>query len=189
MAIPSVTMHEVGVDVHGVEIRATPHRAESRTQRLRAGEITRVQFEADDLEIAFLEPLIAEATHFNGNRLGQLSGQIANVHARAAIDMRRILVSQEQDFHARVTSLERRLCQARNHRNGRLSPIPLHLFRAYEKYWDIDRMTHFVGSRAVQHVTDEAVPVCSHGDQVDIFLAGQLDDFIRRLAQRQHRAA
>ena len=59
-------MHEVGVDVHGVEIRATPHRAESRTQRLWAGEITRVQFEADDLKITFLEMLVAKATHFDG---------------------------------------------------------------------------------------------------------------------------
>src|SRR4030095_15791640 len=104
-------MHEVGVDVHGVEIRATPHRAENRTQRLWAGEITRVQLEPDDLEISFLKTLLAKAPHFDGDRFSQLSRQIANVHARAAIDIRRILVSQEQDLHARFTSLERRSCQ------------------------------------------------------------------------------
>ena len=93
-------MHEVGVDVRGVEIGATPHRAESRTQRLWAGEITRVQFEADDLKITFLEMLVAKATHFDGHGLCQLPRQITNVHTRAAIDMRRILVSQEQHLHA-----------------------------------------------------------------------------------------
>ena len=54
---------------------------------------------------------------------------------------------------------------------------------------DIDRMTHLVGSRPVQNVANEAVPVRSHGDQVDVLLAGELDDFIGWLAQRQHRAA
>src|SRR5438094_9919294 len=93
-------MHEVGVDAHGVEIRATPHCAESRTQRIWAGEITGVQFEADDLEITFLEMLVAKATHFDGHGSCQLPRQIANVHARAAIDIRRILVSQEQHLHA-----------------------------------------------------------------------------------------
>jgi hypothetical protein len=68
------------------------------------------------------------------------------VHTRAAIDVRRIFVSQEKHFHARFTSLERRLCQAQNQRNGRLPPMPLHLFRAHEQYWDIDRMTDLVGS-------------------------------------------
>src|SRR6476660_1445408 len=99
VAIPRVTMHEVGVDVHGIEIRATPHRAERRTQRLWAGEITRIQFEPDDLEIAFLEMLVAKATYFDGDRFCQLARQIANMHARAAIDIRRILVSQKQDLH------------------------------------------------------------------------------------------
>jgi len=148
MAIPGMAMHEIGVDVHGVEIRATPYRAESRTQRLWAGEITRVQFETDDLKITFLEMLVAKATHFDGDRFCQFSRQIANVHARTAIDMRRIFVSQEQHLHARFTSLERHLCQAQN-QNGRLPPMPLDLFCAHEKYWDLDRMTHLVGSRTV----------------------------------------
>ena len=164
MAIPRVTMHEVGVDVHGIEIRATPHRAERRTQRLWACEITGVQFEADDLKITFLEMLVAKATHFDGDRFCQLSRQITNVHARAAIDVRRIFVSQEQDLHARFRSLGRRLCQAQNQRNERLPAMPLRLFRAHEQYWDINRMTHLVGSRPVQNVANEAVPVCSHGD-------------------------
>ena len=182
MRVPCVTMHKIGIDVHGIEIGATPYRAESRTQRFWAGEIGRIHVEADDLEIAFLETLVAKATHFNGHHSCQLPRQITNVHTRATIDMRWILVSQEQDFHAPVTSWERRLCQARNQRTGRLPLISLHLFRAHEKYRDIDGVTHLVGSRPVQNVADEAVPVCSHRDQVDIFLAGELDDFIGWLA-------
>ena len=86
-------MHEVGIDVYGVKIRATPHRAESRTQWLWARKFTRVQFEADDFEIAFVDALIPKATDFHLHRLCQFARQIAYVHARTAIDMRRILVS------------------------------------------------------------------------------------------------
>ena len=183
MAIPRVTMHEVRIDVHGVEIRATPYCAESRTQRLRAGEITRVQFEADDLEISFLETLIAKATHFDGDRFCQLARQIANVHARAAIDSRRIFVSQEQDLH--TLKSRARLWLAFDWFASEM----LALFCAHEQYWNLNSMTHLVGSRPVQNVANEAVPVCSHGDQVHIFLPGEFDDFIGWFAQRQHRVA
>jgi hypothetical protein len=73
VAVPRVAMHEIGTDVHGVEIRASPHRAEGRTQRLWARKISRVEFEADDLEIAFVDMLIAEATYFYGHSLGQFT--------------------------------------------------------------------------------------------------------------------
>src|SRR5215470_17655659 len=99
MAIPCVAMHEIGVNVHSVEICAAPHRTESRTQRLWARKITRIQFKADDFEVAFIDTLIAEATHFYGHSLGQLARQIAYMHTRAAINVRRILVSQEKDLH------------------------------------------------------------------------------------------
>ena len=65
----------------------------------------------------------------------------------------------------------------------------LHLFGAHQQHGDIDGMAHLVGSRAVQNVANKAVPVCRHGNQIDLFLAGELDDFIRRLAQRQNRVA
>src|SRR5262249_34289246 len=98
-------MREIVVDGHRIAIRATPHRAESGTREPWAGEITRVQFEADDVEITFFETLVAKATHFDRHRFCKLPRQITNVNARAAIDVRRILVSQEQDLHARLRSL------------------------------------------------------------------------------------
>src|SRR5262245_12092748 len=124
-------MHEVGVDVDGIEIRATAHSAESGTQRLRTGEITSVQFKAIDLQVSFLETLVAKATHFDRHRFCKLPRQITNVNTRAAIDTRRILVSQEQDFHVRFTSLERHLCQAQIQRNGRLQPTLVNLLYTY----------------------------------------------------------
>ena len=42
MSVPRVTMHQVGVDVGGVEIDAPPYRAESGAQKFWAGEIARV---------------------------------------------------------------------------------------------------------------------------------------------------
>src|SRR5215468_1154382 len=107
MRVPCVTMDKIGIDVHGIEIRATPYRAESRTQRFWAGEIARVHVEADDPEITFLDTLVAKTAHFDRHRFCQLPRQIANVNARAAIDVGRIFVSQEQDFHVRFTSLRR----------------------------------------------------------------------------------
>src|SRR5215470_15590731 len=92
-------MHEVGVDVHGVEIGATPHRTESRTQRPWTGEISRVEFEPCDLEITVLKPLVAKAPDLDRHRFCQLLRQIANMNARTAINVWRILVSQEQDLH------------------------------------------------------------------------------------------
>ena len=72
VAIPCVTMHEIRIDVRCVKIGATSHRAERRTQGLWTCEITRVQFEAHDLEITFLEMLVAKATHFDRHRFCQL---------------------------------------------------------------------------------------------------------------------
>jgi hypothetical protein len=65
-----MAMHEIGVDVHSVEVCAPPHRTKSRTQRLWARKIIGVEFEPDDLEIAFVDTLIAEATHFYRHSLG-----------------------------------------------------------------------------------------------------------------------
>jgi hypothetical protein len=69
VTVPSVTMDEGGIDVCGVEINAPPHGAENRAQRLWAGEIARVEFKADDFEVAFLKTLITKATHFHRHHL------------------------------------------------------------------------------------------------------------------------
>src|SRR5438874_4600733 len=100
MAVPRVAMHEIGIDIRSVEVRAPPHCAESRAQWFWTSKIARVEFESDDLEIAFLKTLVAKATHFHRQHLRQLTRQITHVHTSAAVNVRRILVSQKEDFHA-----------------------------------------------------------------------------------------
>src|SRR6266702_7584563 len=105
MAVPGVTMYQVGIDVCGVEINATAYCAESGAQRFWAGETARVELEPDDLEVAFFETLIAKATHFHRHRFRQFPREITHVHTRAAIDVRRIFVGEEKNLHARLRSL------------------------------------------------------------------------------------
>src|SRR5438034_426738 len=99
MAVPRVTMHQVGIDVCGVEINATAHCAESGAQRFWAGETARVELEPDDLEVAFFETLIAKATHFHRHRFRQFAREIAHMYTRAAVNVRRILVREKENFH------------------------------------------------------------------------------------------
>src|SRR5439155_21738673 len=99
MAVPRVAMHEIGIDIRSVEIGASPHCAESGAQWLWTSKIARVEFESDDFEIAFLKMLVAKATHFYLHGLGQLTREVAHVHTGAAVNVRRILVSQKEGFH------------------------------------------------------------------------------------------
>src|SRR5437762_4662678 len=100
MTVPRMTMHNISIDVRGIEIGAPPHCAESGTQWRWASKIPRVDFKANDLEIAFLKRLVAKAAHFHRHHLRQLTRKVAHVHTGAAVDVRRILVSQKDDFHA-----------------------------------------------------------------------------------------
>src|SRR2546423_1803389 len=80
MSIPRVTMHQVGINVCGVEIEASPYRPESGPEWFRATELARVEFEANDLEVAFFKMLVAKATHFDRHGLCQLEREITHVH-------------------------------------------------------------------------------------------------------------
>ncbi len=93
-------MDKIGIDVRGVEIDAAAHRAENGLQAFRASEIARVQLEAGNFELSFFETLIAEAAHFHRHCLGQLARETIHVHARTAVNMRRIFVGEEKDLHA-----------------------------------------------------------------------------------------
>src|SRR5438876_6782935 len=100
VTVPSVTMDDVGIDVCSIEIGAPSHGTEDRAQRLWTSKIARVELEADDLELAFFKALVAKASHFHRHRFRQFAREITHMHACAAVDVRRILVSQKQDFHA-----------------------------------------------------------------------------------------
>ena len=117
MTVPSVTMHEIGIDVRRVEVGAATDRAEDGLQFFRASEIARVEFEAGDLESAFFETLLAEAANIDIDCFGQLAREIIDVHARAAVNVRRIFVRQELNFHD-VLKHEARLVVAVSTRNA-----------------------------------------------------------------------
>src|SRR5437660_11353209 len=84
MAVPSVTMNDVGVDVGGVKVDVTLQRAENRLQRFRASEVARIELVSLDLEAAFFEILIPETTNIDIDGFRQLAREITNVHAGAA---------------------------------------------------------------------------------------------------------
>ena len=48
VAVPGMAMHEVGIDVRGIEIGAAPHGFEDGAQCLWTSESFRVQFESAD---------------------------------------------------------------------------------------------------------------------------------------------
>src|SRR5437868_5309261 len=73
MAVPGVTMNEIGVDVGSVEIDAAAKCAENRLQRFWTSEAARVQFEASDLEPAFFEILIAKTANIDIDRFRQFA--------------------------------------------------------------------------------------------------------------------
>ena len=67
--------------------------------------MTRVDFVAGSFEIALVEALIAKAADFHRHRLRQFARKIADMHPRAAINVRRILVGEKKNFHESSNSL------------------------------------------------------------------------------------
>src|SRR5437016_11741506 len=100
MAVPSVTMHDIGIDVRGIEIDAATKRAENRLQRLRTSEAAGVELETGDFEPAFFKILVAEAANIDIHRFRQFAREITNMHAGAAVNVRRIFVGEKANFHA-----------------------------------------------------------------------------------------
>ena len=100
MAVPSVTMHNIGVDVRGIEIDAATKCAKNRLQRPRTSEAAGVEFEAGDFQPALFEILVAEAANIDIDRFRQFAREITNVNAGAAVNVRRIFVGQKKNFHA-----------------------------------------------------------------------------------------
>src|SRR6202035_870928 len=100
MAVPGVAMNKVRVDVGAIEVDAATKRAENGVQRFRRSEVTRVESEAGDFEASLGEILVAEAANIDIDRFGQLAREISDVDTGAAVNVRRILVREKEDFHA-----------------------------------------------------------------------------------------
>jgi len=79
---------------------------ERRDKGLRAaGEMGGVHLDAAHVQLALVERLVVEAAHLDLGQLGQLAGQVFDVDARAAVDIRGIFVGGEQDAHCCCTPL------------------------------------------------------------------------------------
>jgi hypothetical protein len=96
-----MTMHKIRINVHCVEVGTSPHGAENRAQWLWTGKIALVDLKTDHLEIAFFKTLVAKASHFHRHHFRQFPREIAYMHTGAAVNVRRIFVSQKEDFHER----------------------------------------------------------------------------------------
>ena len=99
VAVPCVAMHQIGIDVGSVEVDVALKRAENRLQRLGTSEVAGIEIETRDFEPALFEILITEAANIDIDRLCQLAREITDVDARAAINVGRIFVSEEEDLH------------------------------------------------------------------------------------------
>jgi hypothetical protein len=96
-----VAVRQIGIDVGSIEVGAPPHRAENGAQWLWATEIVGINLVASDLEIAFFNALVAKAANFHRHHLRQFTRKIADVNPRAAVNVRRIFVREEKNFHER----------------------------------------------------------------------------------------
>src|SRR5947207_9654236 len=62
---------------------------------------------------------------------------------------------------------------------------PCSILHFQEQHGNFHSMPHFVGCRTVENIADESMAVRRHCDKIDIFVAGELDDFIGRLSESE----
>src|SRR5262245_55352259 len=98
MAVPGVAVHDVSIRCGRGPRKVARHRAKHWLERVRRGYTARFWIAAH-AEPTLIDVLIAEAPHLDVHELGQLSTQELDVHARAAINVRWVLVGQKQRFH------------------------------------------------------------------------------------------
>ncbi len=98
VAVPGVAMHYVGVGVGAGPGEAARHGAEDRPQVLRRGHAARLRVAAD-VKSSVVDVLITEAAHLDVHQLCELAAEELDVHARATIDVGRVLVRQQQRLH------------------------------------------------------------------------------------------
>ena len=100
MGIPCVAVDDLCVDGGGVEIQAALERTENGLELRRAGVVRGVQTEAARGEISDGGILVAEAADLDRHELGEFAAEVFDMHAGAAVDVRRVFVREEEGFHA-----------------------------------------------------------------------------------------
>jgi hypothetical protein len=100
MRVPRMTMHQIGIDQHSVEIGAATDRSEHGLEWFWAGEPAGIHFEARHLQVAAVDALVAETTHFYRHLLGQFPGEIVYMDPCSTVGVRWVFVSEKKNFHA-----------------------------------------------------------------------------------------
>jgi len=97
--IPGVEVDNAGVDAAGVEVEAALQGTKDGFQIQGAVPAGGVEAEALDIQIALIAGLIAKAANVDLHELGELPGEVFNVDAGAAVDVRGKFVGEEECFH------------------------------------------------------------------------------------------
>jgi hypothetical protein len=77
-------------------------RAENGLQVQRAIPVLRVEAEAFHTQVLTAAFLVAKAAYIDLNELRQLAGEVFDMDAGAAVDVRRVFVGEKECFHAGV---------------------------------------------------------------------------------------
>src|SRR4030095_8107808 len=92
MRIPSVTVHDLGVDAGGIEIDAASYGAQSRAKRFRTIPAGHIQLKTAHRQIAGSDPLTAETADFYRHQLRKSAQQIFHIPPGPAVSGGRIFV-------------------------------------------------------------------------------------------------
>ena len=87
-----------------VVLKSVQRRTAPKTERNGFGQVKALESTSKPVTFRFpcSETLIAEAAHFHRHRLGQLARKIIHMHARAAVNVRRIFVGEQTNLHGRL---------------------------------------------------------------------------------------
>jgi hypothetical protein len=89
-------MHNIGVDVPGVEIEALLQSGEDRVEGLRSGVMGGVRFHTMNGRIFPGDFLIAKTPDLNLAKAGQFTGEILDVDTGSSVDVGRKFVREEE---------------------------------------------------------------------------------------------
>ena len=97
--IPSVEMHNVGIDFFGVKIKTLLKCCENGLEGFRGGIRRKICADSVDRRISPFFELISKAANLHFADFCQLACQILDMNTGASVDVRRILVGEKQGLH------------------------------------------------------------------------------------------
>src|SRR5260370_1723896 len=99
MAVPGVTMDDIGVNPGRIEIGTPPHCSEDRNEILGTAERRRVQPKPADLKMWFIQSLIAERSDIHVHDLGQFAAEGLDMNTLSSVGRSSHLIREQQRTH------------------------------------------------------------------------------------------